>query len=352
MKHPGYTLKHLWHRYGKLLVIVVVILGAAGSVYGLTNRSDEPIQRIDRDTSSQDTEPVEPETEPAPLTGIEVKPETAQKPITGVMVENSPSARPQTGLDAADIVFEAVAEGGITRYLALYQHDIPGRVGPVRSLRQYFLDWVMGFDAPIAHVGGSPQALQLLNRRGAKDLDQFAHGGPYFRSGNRAAPHNMYVRMQDLRRLQHRKGYKKTDIRDFAWEDSEPADEPNATNITIAYSSQQYKVKFRYRSEHNDYARYLAGQPHTDQATDRQITVDNVAVIHMPTGQNGRYATMETIGNGDATIFNNGTVTEAQWRQSSYNDRIELLDESGNQIPLNRGDSWFAVLPSDKPLRY
>lgn len=334
------------------MAVVVLVLASGGAVYALT-QSDQPLsERLDRNTSTQPEVPEEPTTAPAPLTGIEVDPDQAKAPITGVMIENSPNARPQTGLDAADIVFEAVAEGGITRFLALYQHDIPSTVGPVRSLRPYFVDWVMGFDAPIAHVGGSAQALQMVDRRGAKDLDQFAHGGPYYRSGDRVAPHNMYVRMQELRRLQRDLGYERSQIKDFEWKDSSPHSQPNATDITLNYSSQQYQARFRYQADNNRYVRHLAGSPHIDANTNEPITVRNLVVIKMPTGQDGRYATMETIGNGNALVFNNGTVTEATWRQESYNDRLEIRNENGQQVPLVRGDCWFSIMPADRPVNY
>ena len=111
-------------------------------------------------------------TVPSTLTGLPVAPSVNQRPVTGIMIENLPAARPQAGLSQAGVVFEALTEGGITRFLALFQDQLPNNVGPIRSVRPYFLDWDLGFDAPLAHVGGSPQALQEIPTLGVKNLDQ------------------------------------------------------------------------------------------------------------------------------------------------------------------------------------
>ena len=346
-------LKNWLHSYWKHGAVALAVLVGGASVYALTSPEGPNIENRSNDkTASTDEEPPEPTTVPAPLRGHEVEPEEASRPITGVLIENSPNARPQTGLDSADIVFEAVSEGGITRYLALYQYDIPQTTGPIRSMRPYFVDWVMGFDAPIAHVGGSPEALRMLSNRNAKDLDQFDHSGPYSRSGDRPAPHNMYANMDQLRNLQNDLGFTDSNIKDFAWQDGEPAEEPNATSITVDFSSSQYQARFDYSRDSNSYSRYLAGQSHIDAGTNAQISVDNLIVAKMNASQDGQYTVLDNIGSGEALVFNNGNVTGATWRQSSYDDRFEILDEDGNTLPLNRGSSWISILPADRTVSY
>ena len=118
------------------------------------------------------------------------------------MIENSEEARPQTGLDAAGIVFETVTEGGITRYAALYQENLPEEVGPVRSVRPYFVDWLMGFDTSVAHVGGSENALQMVEDRKAKDINEFFNGDAFYRRNDRESPHDAYARTKNLVALQ------------------------------------------------------------------------------------------------------------------------------------------------------
>jgi hypothetical protein len=140
----------------------------------------------------------------SPLTGVQVPPELAKRPVTGIMIENSIYARPQSGIQDAGVVFEAIAEAGITRFLTLYQDAKPQYIGPVRSLRPYYIDWAGSFDASIAHIGGSPDALKRI-RNGGKDLDQFFNSGSYWRQPTREAPHNVYTSFKLLDRLNRQK---------------------------------------------------------------------------------------------------------------------------------------------------
>lgn len=290
-----------------------------------------------------------PESQPvyrSQLTGVETEQSLAQRPVLGVMIENSEEARPQTGLDAAGIVFETVAEGGITRYLALYQENQPAEVGPVRSIRAYYLDWAMGFEASIAHVGGSADALALEKERNARSLNQFEYPEPYYRVNNRAAPHNMYARTQGLRELQQELGYDKSNFIEIPRSDDNASQAPDATNIAINFSGPLYKAEFKYDQPTNSYTRYLAGKPHLDAVTGQPITVKNLVVLKMPTPE------ITALSEGEALIFKNGTVQIGKWAQSSYKDRVVITDETGNEISLNRGDSWFAGLPGGKTVTY
>jgi hypothetical protein len=292
--------------------------------------------------------PAKPDEPPQPvysqLTGAEVEPDVAERPVLGVMIENSEEARPQTGLDSAGIVFEATTEGGITRYLALYQEDMPEIVGPVRSLRPHFLDWAMGFDASIAHVGGSPEALELADERDAKSLNEFKYSQPYYRDNSREAPHNMYARTEDLRNLQAELEHQRSQFADIPRTDESPSQNPQADSITLDFSSPPFVVRFRYDQSSNSYTRHLAGEPQIDSATNQPITVKNVIVIKT----NGDKAT----GDGKALVFKNGNVTEARWKKTSHRERIKVLGDDGNEIPLNRGSTWIAVIRSDRPVTY
>lgn len=340
-----------WTKYHwkPLTISAVTGIVLVASAWALQVSPDTPMQRIDRNTSAQDEAPI---TEAAPLTGIEVEPHIARRPLTAVMIENSPNARPQSSLDSAGIVIEAVAEGGITRFLAFYQDTTPEQVGPIRSLRPYFVDWFMGFDAAIAHVGGSAEALNLVSSRNAKTLNQMRHSGPYSRSSDRVAPHNMYASMSGLRSLQRDLNLGDNSFKPIPRSDDAPAENPNAPQVTIDFSSSLYQAQFRYDAESNDYRRFMAGAPHIDRLTGDVIRVKNVVVIKMPTTRSGQYEVMQTIGSGDAVLFKDGDAQDIRWQQSSYNDRIEFSDQNGSEIAFNRGDSWFAILPTGRNVTY
>lgn len=279
------------------------------------------------------------------LTGEELSKEVSNRPILAVMIENSESARPQTGMDSAGIVFEAVTEGGITRFMALYQEDTPKDIGPVRSVRPHFVSWLYGFDASIAHVGGSFKALQLVDSLRAKTMTQFTYTEPYRRVSERAAPHNVYASPKALRDLQQELEHGKSQFSDIPRSDDAPAEMPNAKKIAIDFSSPSYAVEFRYDKETNSYKRFLAVEPHIDADTNKPITVKNIVVIKVR-GTNSD--TIKAVGNGEAWLFKNGNVQKIRWEKSAHKERIKIVDEMGNEVPLNRGDTWIAALTENR----
>jgi len=328
------SFKLLLRRKKKLLVIITALLVLGGTAYFLT-RGDTPVI----DTASPTKRYY------SRLTGKGVSKAVSERPILAIMVENSEEARPQTGLDDAGIVFETVTEAGITRYMALYQEEMPDEVGPVRSVRPYFVDWLMGFDASVAHVGGSQEALDLLDQRQGKSLNEFFNSGPYYRSDRREAPHNVYARTKDLVALMEQKGHNKSDFADFEWEEPFPAAEPKGTSVSINFSEPFFGVRFDYDKEANSYKRFLAGSPHLDAVSNKQISVRNLVVLKMA-------GDISATGEGDGLAFSNGTVREIKWKQAGYNSRLRLYDLQGNEIKLTRGDTWIAAIPGSGSVTY
>ena len=135
------------------------------------------------------------------------------------------------GAREAGVVFEGIAEAGITRFLALYQEAKPANIGPIRSVRPYFLQWALGFDAPLAHVGGSPEALADINSWHVKNLDEFYNAAYYHRISSREAPHNMYTSMARLNTLEKTKGWTTSHFTGFTRKKDAPSKNPNATSI-------------------------------------------------------------------------------------------------------------------------
>lgn len=313
----------------KILLIFVLVLLIGGGVYAWLTKDGE-------DIVTQITEPDKKYY--SQLTGNEVSKEVSEQPILGIMIENSEEARPQSGLDNAGIVFETVTEGGITRYLTLFQENMPEEVGPIRSMRPAFVNWGMGFDASFAHVGGSAEALAMLDDRGAKSLNQYFNDTAYYRISERESPHDVYAKTKDLRALQEEKGHKTAEFEEIARSDDAPSAQPTASLITLQFSHPIFGVAFAYDTATNSYARNLAGAPHIDAANGKQITVKNVIVIK-------KTDDVAALGSGRAQLFKDGEMHDIRWKQSTYKTRITFEDADGNDIPLNRGDTWISVLP-------
>ncbi len=296
----------------------------------------------------------------SPLTGLPVANQAATtQPVTAVMIENSPSARPQSGLKKAGVVYEAVAEGGITRFLAVYQHDKPALIGPVRSLRLYYLSWGAQYQASIAHVGGSPNALAEVRNGNYRDIDQFFNAGSYWRANDRRAPHNMYTSGERLDQLNAAKGYKESVFQSFTRQDPKPVTPestkkqtkqpaaPTANQITINLSSNLYNTSYVYDKAANTYVRAMAGAPHTDRE-EGQIAPHVVVVLEAPierrAGTADAYEDVVTTGTGKAHVFQNGTVVEATWRKEGMSQPLTLVDAANKPVALNRGQTWIATI--------
>lgn len=322
---------------------ISIILGAS-IICGVFLAAMSMVEPADLNTASYKPKP-KPVKYYSPLTGLEVKDEAATKqPVTAVMIENSPDSRPQSGLKDSGVVYEAVAEGGITRFIALYQQEKPGLIGPVRSLRIYYLDWAAPYQASIAHVGGSYNALQEVKSH--RDIDQSFNAGSYWRVNDRYAPHNMYTNFEKLDELNQAKGYTESNFKSFGRVDEKPSTEPDATSITVNFSSPTFNTSYSYDKESNSYARSLAGAPHNDRESG-QISPKVVVVIKVATQSRGGsdgYEDIVTSGSGQGYVFQNGVVKEVIWKKVDRDSPLELVDEDEKPVNLVRGQTWVAAI--------
>ena len=333
-----------------LLIIIGVILVAATVVGVILYRQYQKAGDVTLLPTVKMTKK-EPVKYYSPLNGTEVTNEAATKaPVTAIMMENSPSARPQSGLKQAEVVYEAIAEGGITRYLLLYQQNKPHLVGPVRSLRQYYLDWATPYDASIAHVGGS--AVSLANVRNGEyvDLDQFFNASTYWRATDRYAPHNVYTKFENIDALNQQKSHTESNFASFPRTDGKPSETADATAITLNFSSALYNTSYAYDAATNTYARSLAGAPNVDRE-EGAITPSVVIALHVNETtimEDGYREHIDTNGGGEADIFQNGTVIKATWQKADQKAPLKLLDANGKEIALARGQTWIAAIPNGR----
>lgn len=315
----------------------------------------------------QKPEPPPPEPEPA---AVEAPPETTEasrltgikypledkvneRTVTGVMIENSPDARPQSGLRDAGVVYEAVAEGGITRFLALFQDTVPTYVGPVRSVRPYYLDFLGPYDAAIAHVGGSGEALAQIRNQKIKDLDQFSNPGPYWRERTRYAPHNMYTNLQELKKVEKDKGWKPSEYTGLErGADSKAAATPTATTINVKMSSMLYNVSYKYDKKSNSYLRSQANRPHVDAKSNKQLAPKVVIVPIIDRSQNGIYSVYKVNGSGRVLVFQNGTVAEGTWTKKNRKGQFQLKTKDDQVLKLAPGQTWFTVAATNANVTY
>lgn len=344
----------------RLIFIIVsglVLIGVFGlGLYLLTHDS----KAVTKNEETKKTAEVKAVLYPAVLDGVMTDQESASRHPLGIIVENHPDARPQSGVNSASIVYEAIAEGGITRYLAIYSTNEAEKVGPVRSVRTYYVDWAHGYDAYLAHVGGNYDALQKIPKDKIYDLDQFRYSSPYHReySAGLASEHTMYTSTTKLRSQAATNKYDTANnftilkFKDDPTTDAEKALLPASQEAAIDFSTAQFKVKFVYDKTTNSYKRFLAGKADVDSMTKEQITAKNIIVMTVKrqptvTAINEQGYNMTTIGEGKAKIFLDGKTIDGTWKKTSAEDRELFYDETGKEIVFNRGKFWISVIPPE-----
>jgi hypothetical protein len=334
-------------------------------------------------------DPNAPKTASCPLNGkmyteAEKKIWEQRRPL-GVMIENHAEARPQSGLSRADIIYEAVAEGGITRFMAIFYCGASAEeitVGPVRSARTYYLDWISEYgEFPLyAHVGGAnvsgkANALGQIADYGwlsaGNDINQFSVGFPTFwRDYERldhpvATEHTMYSTTDKLWEVAQKRGITDKDQEGNSWEETftpwkfkeDGKDRGEVDKIEISFWSgyQEYNVIWEYDREANLYKRINGGSPHKDLNNDEQLTAKNVVVQFAQ--EKGpidelKHLLYQTTGSGKALVFQDGQVIKGTWEKDDREERTKFLDNQGKEVSFNKGEIWIEVVPAGKEVVY
>ena len=292
------------------------------------------------------------------LDGTKVEPDRAKRHPLAVMIENHPDARPQVGLDNASIVYEAIAEGGITRFMAVYgPYDAP-KVGPVRSARTYYIDWLSEFKAFYAHCGGNLDALDKIKTDNILDMDQFSLGDTaYWREpvSGIAIEHTMFTSTDKLYQIafNDKKWEKTADFKVLSF--VEPLEEKLRQviqEIEINFSSASYNVLWKYDPATNKYLRSMGGAIHKDRETNTQLASTNVVIQQMerweaPTAINEQGWAMKTVGGDKAIIFSQGKEIKGTWKKLDRTSRTLFYDEQGQEIEFPPGQFWIEIVPPD-----
>jgi Protein of unknown function (DUF3048) N-terminal domain/Protein of unknown function (DUF3048) C-terminal domain len=328
-------------------IIAGAVLVCAASLVAFAIFYREPVPSIDVPLTHQVKQKPTPKYY-SPLTGLELPDEAATKGnITAIMIENSPDARPQSGLKDADVVYEAIAEGGITRFVALYQQNRPELIGPVRSLRMYYLNWAAPYDPAVAHVGGSLYALREIRNGSHKDLDQFFNAATYWRASDRYAPHNVYTSFARLDALNAQRGYNQSNPQPIARQDTMPAGAA-ANTASVSMSGPTYNSSWQYDAASNTYLRSQAGAPHLDREKG-QIGANVIVILKMQMNsvmEDGIREDYQTTGTGDAVVISGGKATEVTWHKENLRTQFSFTNkQDGKEFPLPRGKVWFSAIP-------
>lgn len=346
-------------RRKKIILIVFgfifgLALGAAGFVAYKQYFVKEPLN-LPNIISKKSPEPL---TTANPLDGTQVDPALANRHPLAIVIENHPEARPQVGIDKASIIYETITEGGITRFETLYGPREAEKVGPVRSMRTFFLDWAWEYNAFLGHVGGNIDALDRIPIENALDLDQFALGETaYWREpqAGKAIEHTMYTSTAKLYKAASDKGWDlKADFTSLKFLEAKKfvVNQKRWQKITIDFSSPSYKVVYEYDPINNNYPRNLGGGPHKDRQTGNQLSPTNIIIQEVPrhegtTRINENSWTMETIGQGKAYVIYGGQKIDGTWKKTDLKARTKFYDNTGQEISFLPGQFWYEIVPPE-----
>ena len=311
------------------------------------------------------------------------------------MPNGTDGARPQSGLTDAGVVFEAIAEAGITRFAAIYQDPSTAIIGPVRSLRIYYLQWDTPFNCTIVHAGGSGDALAAVSSGGYKDLSEdysYMYRGTY---GGRLW-NNLFTTAADLKQFSADRGYNTSEIKGFARltpteSEEQRANESVTKKLIITEATDEdtstvavpvpsialnlggwadFNVNYTYDANSNKYLRsYESGDPHLvytcgdenlgeknpEDACGMAQVAPSVVVAMMvqeSRAEDNYHEDITAIGSGDAYVFQNGTAIKGKWQKSSAEDQIKFTDANGAEIKLAPGQTFVTAVPNYGSVAY
>ena len=292
----------------------------------------------------------------APLTGEIVEEEITQRPIA-VTINNHPLARPHAGISSADIVYELLVEGEYTRFLAIYQSQLPEQIGPIRSARDYLIQLAKGLDSFYLAHGYSPSALELLNSGTIDHANGMRYDGVYFlRSSSRKAPHNSYISAENVRAVAGKVGidltlHKKTEMTFYDSIESVKIGN-SASKIQMNYfsSNASSNSTYTYDEKSQTYLKAYGTQAMLDELTNSQVAVSNVLFFEAPhrvaDGEGRRIITLSDGGN--AYVFQAGVMREVAWKNK--NGVLVAVEEDGSEVKLIPGKTWVHLVPTSPGL--
>jgi hypothetical protein len=337
-------------RRGKVVAAVTTVTVVAGVALGyfvlFPKQAPAFVQKTLVSVGLADPNEVEPQAT-CPLTG-EVVPSgrIPDRPALAIKVENHPEARPQAGLNAADIVYEEPVEGGITRFIAVYQCGDQARIGPVRSARIADPDVLSQFGVPIfAFSGGAPHVERKVSSSELVPLDETAGGSAFERDPDRTAPHDLYSGTRALYRVAKVRAGTPSPVFSYSAEIENPS--RRSGGIRLPFSSSYADVFWTWDQRERAWLRAHGSEPHLDEEGE-PISADNVVVQFIATApdpRGGPTPILTLTGGGRAYVFRDGRMIKGRWERESLRDVTTFVTKTGEEIELAPGRTWVELAP-------
>lgn len=293
----------------------------------------------------------------SPLSGLSMSEDLTNRRSVGIMISNIEYALPHSGIESADVIYETLAEGGVTRLFALFHEFNNEKIGPIRSCRHYFLDFALDHDSIYMHAGQSPQGELALKNLNISNLNSISYLSSiaFYLDPNRKRPHSTYTSYDRVMEGWQNKKYRmepnpKTGKKLNFSTDKEILLENGKTihslKLPFSYIDTPY---FEYNEERKEYMRFQFGKPHIDVETGNQLHFTNVilqlANIYHIKGDDAGRLDITLVGEGKGYFFTRGKMIPITWKKKSHVETTHYYDEAGNEILLNPGKTWISVYP-------
>jgi hypothetical protein len=304
-------------------------------------------------TTDPPTTTTEPESDiPSSINGLEADEQAIDRRVVAVKIDNHPRARPQVVLNEADAVYETLVEGGLTRFIALYQTKDFDKVGPNRSGRVTDSDLIKGLDAVFQISGAQGWVKDIYRKDGVNVL--YDNGVSTFRDKSRPAPHNLFASTPKIRELADKNKWSDENPGNMFLFGDAPSSGAQATAINMKFSGHPgagwvWDGERYLRS--NGRAEHQTVNPDGDR---EQVSADVLVALkvrefiaHNPAGSGTSLPTADTVGTGEAVVFYNGEVVGGTWTRDSDTDMFTLTNEDGTEMIIPAGRLWISLIPND-----
>ncbi len=333
-------------KLGIILLGLLLLVGCSGK----NNVVEEP-----KEPEEKEEVVVEEPKIYSPLRGEEVAEEVTRTPIA-IMLDNHTDARPQMGINNTDILYEYKVEGQFTRYMAIFNQELPTHVGPVRSARPYFVDRAYEDRAIYIHWGGSEAGYAEISKVGVDEIDGIAYEGIYmFRNKEvgKRAPHNGYIKYEDIEKWAEKKGVdlNKGVAVPFNYNHEGEVVGETATEIDMNFFP-QYSTRYEYNPDSFDYTSYRLGELMVDEADNSPYRPVNIIVQFATSQVVGPKDTLkiDIVGSGEGYLFNGGVVNKIKWEKADLESKTSYTLEDGKPITLLPGKTLICVMDSPEEL--
>ena len=336
-----------------IIVLVILIILAGGFLgYKIIENKNKNLETANEQNSEDDVL----------VTGTSKKEEKQVQIYNGkdrpiaVMIDNHNQAWPQVGLQKAYMVYEAIAEGGETRLMALFKGIDVEQIGPVRSARHYFLDYAMENDAIYVHFGWSPQAQSDIKKYSINNINGIEEDGvTFWRTKKKSAPHNALTSTEKILKSAQNKKYRTAStaksVLNYVTDEVNLEDGQSAVSITIPHSNLQ-TVKYEYDETNKVYKRFARNKAQTDWTSGESLTTKNIIVtmcdnFDLNDGENKGRQTLKNIGTFDGYYLTNGKAIKIKCIKNARDEKTVYQDLQGNEINVNDGNTWVNICPTD-----